>query len=285
MTRSSDQATPLAILCCGGMVPFAVAESLKAQARPFILFAIKGVADAGRVAQYRHFWIGLGQYGRLVRLARQEGCRDIVFIGTLKRPAWWQIGFDFGALRRLPRVIAAFKGGDDRLLRSIGRVFEGDGFNVLGAHEVAPQVLMPDGVLTVRAPSKADLADIARGLEILKVNGPLDIGQAAVIADGHVLAMEGAEGTDAMLEKLAAERRVEQSAAASSGVLVKAPKSTQDRRYDLPAVGPRTVASVKAAGLVGIAIVAGGGVVAELERMISAANRENIFIVGVEAAP
>lgn len=284
--RRSDVVTPIAILCGGGAIPFAVADTLKTQGRPFVLFGIIGVTDAARIAGYRHHWIGLGQVGRFERIARSEGCREIVFIGSLKRPRLWELHFDLRALLYLPHILAAFRGGDDHLLRSVGRLAEAKGFKVLGAHELVPDVLMPPGVLTARVPSPRDRADIAQALQALKENSAKDLGQGAVVVDGKVLALEDENGTDAMLEQLVELRqRARIPATNGMGVLVKAPKIMQDRRYDLPAIGPRTVASALRAGLAGIAVVAGESVVAELDAMIAAADRDNIFILGIESTP
>lgn len=278
----SDPKSPLAIIAGGGDIPFSIAESLKAKGRPFVLFGIRGAADETRLAMYPHHWIGIGQIGRLERLARQAGCREMVFIGTLKRPSLWRTRFDMAALLRLPRIIAAFRGGDDHLLRNIGRIFEDDGFRMIGAHEVAPQVLMPEGTLTKTAPSARDRADIARALDVLRTSAAPDEGQAVVVADGEVLALETVEGTDHMLSRVAELRAAAKMPVTSrSGVLVKAPKPTQDHRYDLPAIGPKTVSGVSRAALAGIAVIAGQSVVADLARMIEAADRENIFIVGI----
>jgi DUF1009 family protein len=284
--RRSDVVTPIAIICGGGTIPFAVADTLKAQGRPFVLLGITGVTDAARIAVYPHHWVGLGQLGRFERIARSEGCREIVFIGSLKRPRLWKIRFDLTALLHLPHILVAFCGGDDHLLRSVGRLAEAKGFKVIGAHEVVPGVLMPPGVLTARVPSPRDHADISLALQALRENSARDLGQAAVAADGQVLSLEGEEGTDAMLEQLVELRNQGRISTTSGiGVLVKAPKIMQDRRYDLPAIGPRTVASALRAGLAGIAVVAGESVVAELDIMIAAADRDNIFILGIEDRP
>jgi DUF1009 family protein len=280
----SDGKSPLAIVAGGGDIPFSVAESLKAKGRPFVLFGIRGAADETRLAMYPHHWIGIGQIGRLERLARQAGCGEMVFIGTLTRPSLWRIRFDAAALLRLPRIIAAFRGGDDHLLRNIGRIFEEDGFRLIGAHEVAPQMLMPEGTLTKASPSARDRADIARALEALRTSATPDVGQAVVVADGEVVALETVEGTDDMLTRVAGLRATaKMSASSRTGVLVKAPKPTQDHRYDLPAIGPRTVSGVARAGLAGIAVIAGQSVVADLARMIEAADRETVFIVGIRS--
>jgi DUF1009 family protein len=204
-----------------------------------------------------------------------------VFIGSLVRPSLWQIRFDFKTLLLLPQIAAAYRGGDDHLLSRVGRFFEQNGFRVLGAHEVAPQILVPEGTLGRALAAERDRADIALGFDYLRTTGPFDVGQAVVVAGKHVLAVEAAEGTDQMLARVAelrASGRV--FAPAGSGVLVKAPKPRQDRRFDLPSIGPLTVEGVARAGLAGIAVVAGGTVVAEPERLVAAADRANIFVVG-----
>ena len=276
--------SPLAIIGAGGSLPFAVADAVKATGRPFVLFAIEGVTDAARAAPYPHRWVAVGQGGKLFKAMRAEGCRDIVVIGTLVRPPVWKMRLGLSTLLMLPSIISAFRGGDDHLLKSLSRIAERYGFRVVAAREVAPSILMPEGYLTKRQASAADLDDIALGIEVLRAIGRFDIGQAVVVADRHVLAVEGAEGTDAMLERIAQLRqRGRVHSPLGRGVLVKAPKPEQDRRFDLPGIGPKTVAAVKAAGLGGIAVIAGETVVAELESLGAAAEDAGLFVTGLPA--
>jgi DUF1009 family protein len=143
-------------------------------------------------------------------------------------------------------------------------------------------LFVPEGVLGRERPSAREHGDIDRALKLIATLGPFDVGQAAVIADGHVIAVEAAEGTDHMLARIAELRRLGRVAAPKGvGVLVKAPKPGQDRRFDLPSIGPRTIALVASAGLAGLAVTAGSTMIAEAEETITAADREKIFIVGV----
>jgi hypothetical protein len=273
---------PLALICGGGSLPLAIADSVSARGRAVLLFPLHGAADAAGLERYPHHWLYLGQGGKFRRLALAAGCRDVVFIGSIVRPALWQIRPDFRTLMEFPRVIAAFRGGDDHLLSTIGGLFERHGFRLLGAHDVAPEILMPAGVLGAAQPSDNDRADIAFGFDYLRAAGPFDVGQAAVVAGRHVLAVEAAEGTDAMLARVA-EMRTNGRVPAGGGVLVKAPKQGQDRRFDLPSIGPRTVEAAAQAGLAGIAVMAGSSIVAEPEQLIAAANRTKLFVFGVPA--
>src|SRR6266403_3496398 len=276
--------SPIGLIAAGGVMPFAVADSLTARGISPILFALKGACDPVRVERFRHHWISVGQVGRAIKLFRSENCRDLVFIGTLVRPALSEIRLDWGTLRVLGRVWAAFRGGDDHLVSGIGRILERDGFRMVGIKDVAPDLLMPEGNLTRTSPDKDAAADIARGRDVLRALGPFDIGQAAVVIDGHVVAVEDIEGTDGLLARVA-RLRAEGSLRAkiARGVLVKAPKSGQDLRFDLPTMGPRTVEGAAAAQLAGIAIVAGNTIVVEPQAVVEAADAAGLFVTGLSA--
>jgi len=279
-----SQEGPLALICGGGSLPLAIADSVSARGRQVLLFPLQGIARPEDYAQRPHTWVRIAKFGTLARAARAAGCHEMVLIGSLVRPAFWQVRFDLTTLKLLPRIAAAFRGGDDYLLSSGARLIEEQGFRVLGAHEVAPEILVPKGALARVQPSEGERADIALGFDYLHAAGPFDVGQAVVVAGRHVLAVEAAEGTDQMLERIAALRASGHIRASTvGGVLVKAPKRGQDRRFDLPSIGPRTVEGAARAGLAGIAVVAGSTIVAEPERLIAAADRTNIFVVGLPA--
>lgn len=276
--------SPFGILAGGGVLPFAVADSLQARGIAPVVFALKGFCDPALVARFRHHWIPIGQFGRLLRLMRSEGCRDLTFIGTLVRPAISEIRLDWATLRVMPKVFRAFRGGDDHLLTSVSRLFEHEGFRLLGIKDVAPDVLMPAGSLTRATPDLAAEADIARGREVLNALSPFDIGQAVIVIDGHVVGIEGIEGTDALLARvtqLRAQGRIR--AKEGKGVLVKAPKRGQDLRFDLPTLGSRTIEGAAAAKLAGVAIVAGNTIVADPQRMMEVADAAGLFVTGLPA--
>ena len=280
---AANEEGPLALVCGGGSLPLAVADFVSARGREVMLFPLRGTAAPGDYAQRPHQWIYIGEFGKFFRLARAAGCRDLVFIGSLVRPSFWQVRPDWQTLMALPRVLTAYRGGDDHLLRSMGRLIEEHGFRLLGAHEVAPEILVPEGALARVRPSERDQADIALGLDYLHAIGPFDVGQAAVVAGKHVLAVEAVEGTDAMLARVAELRASGRIRIAAGGVLVKAPKRGQDLRFDMPSIGPRTVEGVVRAGLAGIAVVAGSTIVAEPSLLVQAADRAKIFVVGTPA--
>lgn len=282
MTDSLPQlGTKVGIIAGGGTLPFAVADSLAARGVTPVLFALKGACDAVRVANYQHHWLGLGAFGKLLGLLRAEQCRDLVFIGSLVRPSLTELRLDWGALKVLPALLAAYRGGDDHLLTGIGSLFERHGFRLLGLQDVATDLLMPEGCLTRVLPDAAVEADIAKGRALLTALSPFDIGQGCVVIDGHVVAVEDTGGTDELLRRVAqlrASRRI--SAKPGRGVLVKAPKAGQDLRFDLPALGPQTIQGLIAAQLAGVAVAGGHTVVAEPQAMIEAADKAGLFVVG-----
>jgi UDP-2,3-diacylglucosamine hydrolase len=279
---NNPEAGSLAIICGGGSLPTAVAEAVARRGRRPVMFGIKGWADAAVIARYAHHWIAIGQAGRFFRLARAEDCRDVVFIGTVLRPPITQLRLDWQTIRAMPGLIRAYRGGDDKLISGVARIAERGGLRVVGVKDVAPEVLVPQGVLGRHRPSDRDRADIARALEVIAALGPFDVGQAAVVADNNVLGVEAAEGTDNLLNRIAELRRIGRvTSAPGIGVLVKAPKPGQDRRLDLPSIGPRTVENVARAGLAGLAVTAGSTMIAEPDAVTAAADREGIFLVGV----
>jgi DUF1009 family protein len=284
MKKQIETGASVAIIAGAGSLPFAVANSLATRGMTPAIFAIRGFCDADRLSAFRHHWIALGQAGRLMRLLRAEKCRDVIFIGGLVRPALSEIRLDWGTLRLLPSIASALRGGDDHLLTNIGRIFEDHGFRLLGIKDVAPDLLMPSGDLTRTSPSATSQNDIKKGFAALHAMSPFDIGQALVVIEDYVVAVEDIEGTDGLLTRVArlrAEGRIRVKPGA--GVLVKAPKRNQDMRFDLPTLGPKTIEGVIAAGLSGIAITAGHTIVAEPQRMIDIADRAGVFITGLPA--
>jgi DUF1009 family protein len=277
---------PLAIVAGGGSVPIAVAEAVMRRGRRVVLFPVRGWADPAAVERFPHHWIAVGQGGRLTRHARAEGCQDLVLVGTALRPALTSVRLDWTTFRLLPAIWRAYRGGDDHLLSAVARIFNELGFRVVGAHEVAPEILMPSGNIGTLGPGQRDLADIARGLELLRAIGPFDVGQAVVVANNQVLAVEAVDGTDNMLQWIAELRERGRVATGKGvGVLVKAPKPTQDHRLDMPAIGPKTVEAAARAGLAGIAVVAGSTIIAEPQQVARAADVAKLFVCGIDELP
>lgn len=269
----------IGVVAAGGSIPGAVCEAARAKGIDVHVVALKGQAEAA-LSRFPHRWVRLGQVGAMLGALREAKCRDIVIVGSLRRPDLWKTGVDFGLIRHLPTILSLTRGGDDTVLKRVVRFFEAQGFRVRGAHEIAPALLAPGGPFGGVAASPEDEHDIARGLALLGVLGPFDVGQAVVVARGHVLAIEAAEGTDEMLKRCGALRQW--GGHKRSGVLVKAPKSGQELRVDMPVIGPRTVELAAAAGLAGIAVGQGKVMIADQAEMVSLADRHHIFVTGTQ---
>ncbi len=272
----------LAILAGSGPFPGYLAQSALAAGRPVHVIGFKGEADPG-IAEYPHSWVKLGEVGKLFSILKTNDCRELVIIGGVSRPDLANVRFDLGAIKILPFLLSLTIGGDDKVLARIVRYFEDKGYRVRGAGDVAPNLLVGAGKLGAKAPSRENAIDIALGFEVIAALGRFDIGQAAVVVRGHVLAVEAVEGTDAMLARTAALRQWgSRGRGERSGVLVKAPKPEQDKRVDLPTIGPATVTEAAAAGLAGIAVAAGEVLIAERQATIEAADEAGIFLFGRE---
>lgn len=205
------------------------------------------------------------------------GVSRVTFAGAVRRPRLDPEAFDARTAALVPRLIGAIGQGDDGALRAVIALFEEFGFTVAGLAEIAPQ-LVPDEEILTGSPSGADRHDAARAAQIVAGLGALDLGQGAVVAQGLCLAVETLPGTDAMLDFVQLHGGLRPDPGGAGGVLYKAPKPGQDRRIDLPAIGPETVQRAAAAGLAGIAWEAGGAVLLDREATMAAAQDAGLFL-------
>lgn len=276
-------AGPVAIIAGGGDFPGEVAAAVRATGRAVRVIGLRGFS-ARKVGGEPVVAVDMLDPAAILGHLRQIGPSCVVLAGSVTRPGPLAIASVFSAYRNREEIGRILASGDDRILRGAVGLIEEAGFPVVGAQEVAPGLLAPAGGFSRHAPAAADTDDIALAGDLLATTGRFDIGQAVVVAGGRVLALEGPEGTDAMLERVASlrgSRRVRLDGPA--GVLVKRPKPGQDTRVDLPAIGPRTVTRARKAGLRGIAVQAGAVVVIDRGGTRAAADKAGLFLVGVEA--
>ena len=275
-----DQSRPLGILAGGGGLPREIAEVVTARGREVFLVGIAGEGEPS-FAPFPHVVRSWGSIGGILSAFRSAGVRELVIVGGVRRPDLLRLRPDLGFLRALPTILRLVRaGGDDGVLRGVIGFFEANGFEVVSPAAVAPEILAGEGSLGRIAPRPPDLADVEVGREIVSRLGPYDIGQAVVVAGGRVVAIEGAEGTDAMLRRVARVRGAAAVMNPRAGVLVKRPKPGQDLRIDLPAVGPGTVCAADRAQLSGIAVDAGAVIVARRGELVAAADAAGLFVTG-----
>lgn len=275
----------LGLIAGGGTLPLEIAQHCERSGRPLFVIRLKGFAG-GDLAPFAGAEVGLAQIGKCMKALKRAGCRAVCLAGDVARPDFVNLAPDFRGLMLLPKVIAAARKGDDALLRVMVGAFEKAGFTVQGAHEVMDDLTLQTGLLGSQTPTPTQLADAARALEVARAIGRLDVGQAAVVAHGLVLAVEAQEGTDAVLARVAElPAHLKGRPGAGAGVLAKAPKPIQETRVDLPTIGLATVQGVARAGLAGIVGEAGRLLVLDREAVIALADELGIFILGVEAPP
>lgn len=269
-------AARLGILAGGGDLPARLAQAARASGREPVLVAFEGHTEPATVEGVPHLWSRFGAAATILDFLRAQGVAELVFAGPVRRPSFSEIRPDWRAAKFLAKVGARAL-GDDGFLRAIARGLEEEGFRVVGIQDILRDLLAPAGNLGAVVPDAAAELDIARGVEVARALGALDVGQAAVVQQGLVLGVEGIEGTDALIARCGGLRRD-----GPGGVLVKVKKPQQDRRLDLPTIGVRTVEGAAAAGLRGIAIEAGGALLMDRAATIAAADGAGLFLVGIE---
>jgi DUF1009 family protein len=270
--------TKLGVLAGGGQLPVRVIEACRAAGREFFVLAFEGHTDPATVVDAPHAWVRLGAVGEALRRLHEAKVEEVVLAGPVQRPSFDDLRPDWRGALFLAKVGArAF--GDDGLLSAVVKELESEGFRVVGADDVFGNLLTPAGTCGRLAPDPAAEVDIRRGIDVLKAIGPLDIGQAVVVQQGVVLGIEAIEGTDALLERCAGLRR-----SGRGGVLVKIAKPGQERRVDLPTIGPGTIQRAVSAGLVGIALEAGRSLIIDRAAVVGAADEAGLFIVGIKVA-
>ncbi len=267
------------ILAGGGRLPLTIAESVIERGGSVHIVGIEDEADAS-IARFPHTWVNWGQVGRMVSTLRKRA-DALVIVGGVRRPNLWKLRPDWGFFVSLPQILEMMAGGgDDSVLSRVVRFFEAKGIAVRGAHEVAPGLLALVGPAGALSLDRQGLADAELGFTVRAALGVLDAGQAVVTEGGRVLAIEGAEGTDAMLRRVA-DLRGARDGASRSGVLAKGPKPGQELRVDMPTVGPRTVEGAAAAGLAGVAVEAGAVILLDRTEAVEAADAHGIAIEGL----
>jgi len=273
---------PIGIIAGSGRLPGLVAQAAVDSGRGAFIIALEGFADAG-LSAFPHIRARFSEASRILHHLHGAGVRDLVLVGGLRRPEGLGYFKDIGpkVLWRALRNLDLFRSGDSTMLQRIVTAFEREGFTILGAHEVAPELVLPPLDLGAVSPDAKTAADIDTGFTAALGLGALDIGQGVVVARGRVLAAEAAEGTDAMLARVAAMRAQASDAGRRLkplGVLVKAPQPIQDLRVDMPAIGPDTVKGIVDAGLLGIAIAAHRVLVLDPEEVRRAADKAGVFV-------
>jgi DUF1009 family protein len=267
----------LGLIAGGGTLPAVIANAV-AETKPFVI-RLNGFADHDYSA-YDMINMSVGEIGTIIKSLKSAHCTRVCFAGYVTRPNFKDLKVDAHGLGFLPKAIAAAREGDDAILRAVIGEFEKAGFEIIGPDVVLAGLAPRAGVLGAHSPSSEQLADISKAFEVAEKIGAMDIGQGAVVAGGLVLAVEAQEGTDLMLDRVAAlPDHLGEGADDRKGVLAKIPKPIQELRVDLPTIGPETVRRCRDAGLAGIALQADRALILERELVIKLLDDAGMFLI------
>jgi UDP-2,3-diacylglucosamine hydrolase len=276
MASSSPLQPVLGLIAGTGRLPQQLIEACKAANRPIFVLAFDESADPALLDGVPHAVVSLGSVGEALDRLRAANVQEIVMAGRIGRPALTDLRPDLAGVRLLGRLGAGLFAGDDAMFKVIVSFLEDEGFTVIGSGDVLKDLLAPEGVMGRIHPDTQHMADIALGFKAAKLLGTLDIGQAVVVENGYVLGLEAAEGTDSLLERCALLKKDP-----SGGVLIKARKPQQEVRVDLPAIGPKTIETVHACGMRGVAVEAGGSIIIDREETVARADALGVFLIGI----
>jgi DUF1009 family protein len=266
-------AAKLGILAGSGELPRRIVEACRATGRPCFVLAFEDFCEPATVADVPHAWVRLGAGGEGMKRLHENGVEELVMAGGVRRPSLWALRPDARAFRFFVKIgLRAMRDfGDDALFRAIIAELEGEGLKVVGVGTILSSLLAPPGPLGRCIPDPSAEADIKAGLEAARAHGARDLGQAVIVNRGVILGAESVTGTDALIR----------DHGAPGAVLVKMAKPDQERRADLPAIGPDTIAAAVAVGLRGIAVEAGATLLLDRPAMIAAADAAGLFVIGV----
>jgi len=266
----------LGIIAGGGELPGAIIRHCRDTGREFFVIALRDQADERHLAGTAHEWVRLGAAGTAIKYLRNNNVEELVLAGSVRRPSLSALRPDLWTAKFFARTGASGLGDDGLLSALISALHRDEGFTVVGSDQLLPDLIAPAGAIgTVQADDRLR-PDIDTGIAAARELGQQDVGQAVVVRNGTVIDREDASGTAALLA------RVHPLPDGQSGVLVKTAKPQQERRADLPTIGPDTIRQAHAAGLCGIAVEAGNAIILQKSRVIEEADRAGLFVLGVD---
>ena len=259
-------------------MPERVISACRHEGREPFVIGLRDQADPATFSRPPDVWIRVGEAGKGIGLLKAAGATEVVLVGRVSRPSLRALRPDAWTARFLARIGPAWY-RDGSILDAVASALEKEGLRVVAPEALASSLAARARVYGRRVPGEEDRVDIARGFEVARALGALDIGQGTIVQRGRVIGVEAAEGTDALIQRCGPLL-----SPGEGGVLVKACKPGQDLRIDLPAIGPRTVANAARIGLAGIAVEAGRALILDAEAVARDADAAGLFVVGAGEA-
>jgi len=278
MTKNSvdealHSASGLAIIAGAGQLPISLAHACCQRERDVLIIRVSSFAKAEDYQGFKQESVGLGKLGKIIKILRRHHIAQVCFAGSLRRPSMWELIPDYTTLKFILR--GALRQGDASLLQIIENFFVTQGFAIIAAQDIMPELLAPRGYLTKTQACQTHREDIVKGIALAKILGEADIGQAIAMQQGIVIGVEAIEGTSAMMRRIGDVKRK-----GSAPILIKAKKPQQSEKSDLPTIGPDTVRAAHQAGFAGIVVEAGGSLVLQGQETCQLAEEAGIFILG-----
>jgi len=270
------QLKKLCIIAGKGELPRRIIRECHDKQRDVFVISFEGITDKETTENVEHQSLHIGKVGKIIKTLRENGIEEVTLAGGVGRPPLSSLSMDFTALKLITKLAKLPSHGDDKVFSAIIKFLEERNFMVVGADEILNELLIQEGPLGSIKPDKQAERDIKIGVNAALKIGELDIGQAVVIQQGQILGVEGAEGTDKLVE-----RCHELHNEGPGGVLVKVKKPEQDSRVDLPSIGIYTIENAYKSGLRGIAIEASASLVINRKQVIKKANELGVFVTGI----
>ena len=218
------------------------------------------------------FSVSLGQFGKIISILKENRCRKVLFAGKVKKPKFSKLRLDLKGLYYMPRIVRKSKLGDAAILKEIINILQKEGIKTISSLTFNPELTLKKGNYSKVKPDKKDVSDIGKAIKILNGLSKYSYSQVTVVSNRKVVAIEGNDGTQAMLKKCKTKKFRNQ------GVLVKFPKKKQDLRIDLPTVGLKTLKQCNIIGLKGIVLKSRQNIFLERKKCINFANKKKMFI-------
>lgn len=266
----------LGIIAGGGILPAHLVHACQQQGiTPFVV-GLEGQTDPKVLDGQNHLWARIGQAGKVIKTLQKHNIKDLVLIGAIHRPSLSELKPDLKTAQFYAKLgIRAL--GDNDLLTALREELEAEGFQIHGVHEFAQDLIMCAGEIGKVKPKKEDWPGIERAVDAARQLGALDIGQSIIVQQGVIIGVEAAEGTDQLIKRCKPLLRK-----GRGGILVKTCKPQQDKDFDLPTIGPRTIKNAEDSGLVGIVTQADHTLMVDAEETKALADKHKIFVLGLE---
>lgn len=275
-TQEVEKIKKIALIAGGGMLPRSIIADCAKRGIEVFIVGFEGQTPRELVEDSPHLWTHLGAVGQVINVLKEQGIKDLVMAGGMKRPSLLELRPDFKALKILGKIgFGAL--GDDGLLKLLKAELENEGFAIHGVQKFSQHLIAAEGLLGKTKPLKEDEQTVDLGVKVSQAIGALDIGQAVIVQQGLVIGVEAIEGTDSLIERCGGLLRT-----GRGGILVKTCKPQQDRSMDLPTIGSETIELANKYGLCGIIIQAGHSIILDTKSVADKADAYNMFILGIK---